>query len=95
VSSRRNRIVSPSLKFANVPLSVLGDLVKSGARARVGSPTVADLLGLAAPLQSLYAGVTEYCQVPGGVELSEQLVPDTSEAHVPETMVSWEVPAES
>jgi hypothetical protein len=45
-------IVSPSVKLARVPLSVLGDFVKIGDRTRDGVPTVADVFGLSGPRQS-------------------------------------------
>jgi hypothetical protein len=64
----------------------------------VGGPvtsTVTDVLALSAPLQLLWAAVTEYFHVPSGTAVSLHVVPDTVAEQVPDPIVCSTFPSES
>jgi hypothetical protein len=77
------------MKFATVPLSVVGKLVTVVAELNVsaGEPTVTvELFALSLPLQLPCLGVTEYLQSPGGTACSTQLKAETVAEHPDSTV---------
>jgi hypothetical protein len=87
--------VSVNLKVALPEVLELGGpavIVGGGGPVR---SKVTDTLGLSAPLQLLWTGVTEYSQVPSGTDVSLHVVPDTIAEQVPDAIVCSAVPVEA
>jgi hypothetical protein len=86
---------SVKLKLALVDVLGLGGLAVIVGGGGALRSTVTDVVVLSAPLQLLWAGVTEYLHVPSGTDVSLHVVPGTVAEQVPDEMLWATVPVES